>query len=52
MSLSEDEKQEFVDVTNMYRCMHGAPNVEWNDEMYQNIEETFGGMDSMMNSDP
>jgi hypothetical protein len=28
-----EEKQEFLDATNKYRCMHGAPPLTWNDDL-------------------
>jgi uncharacterized protein YkwD len=31
--ITDEEKEEFVDQHNLYRCMHGAPPLEWNDVM-------------------
>jgi len=35
----------------MYRCMHGVPALEWNDEMYDSVENYFGKASEMSHSD-
>ena len=46
-TVTDDEKQEFLDAHNLFRCMHGSPALEWDDTMYTNVEETFGQSESL-----
>merc|ERR1711964_427232 len=41
------QDREFVDLHNMYRCMHDVPAVQWSKPMYDDIEAHFKTVDTM-----
>jgi len=41
LAVLEGQKRDLLDRHNVYRCMHGAPPLQWSNRMYRNIEEHF-----------
>ena len=44
------QAKEFVDATNKYRCMHGAPAVVWDDDMAANANKYISPLTEMEHS--
>jgi hypothetical protein len=42
--LTADEKKTLLDLTNAYRCQHGAPALAWNDALAASTYDFFKGM--------
>jgi len=49
--VSKSEQQEFVDAINKFRCMHGAGNVEWDDDVAESAQSYVGPLTEMKHSD-
>jgi len=48
--MSQSEKQEFLAEHNIYRCMHGAPPLQWSDAVASNAYYFIRNMRSMRHS--
>lgn len=52
LAISPEEKEIWLQETNVYRCMHGTDMVTWDDAVYQNAQQYVNGLTSMKHSNP
>jgi len=48
---SPGEWEGWVDIHNIYRCMHDVPAVSWSNAMYANVKKVFANQRQMSHSD-